>query len=417
MLWHRHTYSMRFSRRQSNILLLAAPVIIAAWLLLFDHAATRASGGDGAHATSQADQCEEHSSTTDEQGKVEHKIGDTYQQQLPGSDLFIEMTYIPGGTFLMGSPANEDGREKNEGPQIEVEVEPFWMATYEITWDQWKEFSKWTAILQTDRPPAVPRDQLADAVTYPSLIWQQETGPVLTRMGENGGYPAIYMSHLAARQFTKWLSLDSGRFYRLPTEAEWEYACRAGATTAYWFGDDPDDLADHDLYLDNSELDDGDPAYRKVGFGRPNPWGLYNMHGNVAEWVLDQYDAELYAKFAGRKVTWREVLQWPETRYPCVMRGGHYDAFPEESRAAYRRFSGENDNIGHPSIPRTVWYLTENDKVGFRIVCPVTEPPTEEKLKYWNNFDPKIEEIIRHDDRIFTVLIEDPKEKDSPSKE
>src|SRR5207253_5739812 len=127
--------------------------------------------------------------------------------------------------------------------------------------------------LDSDKRPAIPAAKMADAVTYPTPMYELEAGPILDRMGRREKFPAVIMSQFAARQYTKWLSKKTGRFYRLPTEAEWEYACRAGTTTAYSFGDDPKQLGDYAWYFDNSAVK-GENAYREVGLKKPNPWGL-----------------------------------------------------------------------------------------------------------------------------------------------
>src|SRR5690606_29433680 len=121
---------------------------------------------------------------------------------------------------------------------------------------------------------------------------------------------------------------QTGRFYRLPTEAEWEYAARAGTTTAYHFGDDPAALGDYAWYAENSEY-----QYQKVGTKKPNPWGLHDMHANVAEHVLDQYLPAAYSGFNdGATNPWNPA----PSRYPTAVRGGHWDADPEKLRSAAR---------------------------------------------------------------------------------
>src|SRR5207302_2029158 len=110
-----------------------------------------------------------------------------------------------------------------------------------------------------------------------------------------------------ARQYTKWLSKKTGRFYRLSCEAEWEYACRAGTTTAYFFGDDSKRLGECGWFFGNSSRPNNDPShpngetgYHKAGQKKPNAWGLYDLYGNVAEWCVDRYDPDWYRGFAGK---------------------------------------------------------------------------------------------------------------------
>jgi formylglycine-generating enzyme required for sulfatase activity len=172
------------------------------------------------------------------------------------------MVPVPGGEFLMGSPETEAERQTDEGPQHKVRVEPFWMGQYEITWDEFELFMytdeerKFKDTIQTD--PVF--DKISDAVSRPTRPYVEMS----FGMGRYG-YPAISMTQHGANKYCQWLSAKTGHFYRLPTEAEWEYACRAGTTTAYSFGEDPSQLSQYGWFEDN-----GDFKYQKVGRKKPN---------------------------------------------------------------------------------------------------------------------------------------------------
>lgn len=248
---------------------------------------------------------------------------------------------------MMGSPTMEKGRKEDEGPQIRVRMEPFYIGKFEVTWAEFGEFLSGYSRIQgagSDKP-AVPRDRWADAVTYPTPLYDLEFGPWFERVGKDAAKPADLMSQFAARQYAKWLSKKTGRFYRLPTEAEWEYACRAGTTTAYSFGADPTKLGDNGWFIDNSKLKDGDTGYRSVGQKKPNGLGVYDMHGNFGEWCIDRYDPQWYARFQARTVDWHDLINWPKSRYPCVIRGGGFDSEAEECRSAARSKSNKRLNL------------------------------------------------------------------------
>lgn len=295
-----------------------------------------------------------------------------YTETIPGTEVKFEMVPIRGGKFLMGSPESEPGRKPDEGPQHEVVVDPFWMGKYEVTW---QEYELWAMKLDMERRRALkqeaqPQDKIADAVAMPTPPYSDMT----FGMGKDG-YPAICMTQFAAKMYCKWLSAKTGRYYRLPTEAEWEYACRAGTTTAYSFGDDASALGEYGWYFDNS-----DDKYHKVGQKKPNPWGLYDMHGNVAEWVLDQHVPNFYAQLAGKPV--ENPLALATTIYPRVVRGGSWDSDAEQLRSAARIGSTPDWKMQDPQIPQSVWYLTDANFVGFRVVRPLRKPTAEEAKKY-----------------------------------
>ena len=305
-----------------------------------------------------------------------------YHERIPGVAVTFEMVPIRGGTFLMGSPEDEDERGKDEGPQREVRVSPFWIEVHEVRWDEYNVFTEQFDAKRRDPDEAkrAPQDPWSDAVSRPTPAYV----PMDFSMGIEG-YPAVCMTQFAAKQYTKWLSMKTGRFYRLPTEAEWEYACRAGTTTAYSWGDDPDEAEDYAWSFDNTP--DG---YAKVMTKKPNPWGLFDMHGNVSEWVLDAHSKD-YSRLGEGVV--EDPLVWPKVLYPRVVRGGSWDDDIEDLRSAKRRKSLKTWKVQDPQLPKSIWYHTDARFVGFRVVRPLVEPPEEEKQKYWEADLPEIREI------------------------
>ena len=305
-----------------------------------------------------------------------------YTELVPGTPARFALVPIPAGKFTMGSPAAEAKRKPPEGPQHEVELAAFWMGRCEVTWDEYAPFQLKLdlAARKQGGEPAAAQDPWADAVSRPTPPYV----PMDFGMGKERS-PAISMTQFAARQYTQWLSMKTGRFYRLPTEAEWEYACRAGTTTAYSFGDDPAELGKHAWYFENSA-----EKYHEVGTKLANPWGLFDMHGNVAEWVLDQYDDAFYASFAKPA---QAPLAWPTKVFPCVVRGGSWDDDADRLRSAARRGSQAAWQQQDPQLPKSIWYLTDAKFVGFRVVRPLVEPTEAEKLRAWSADTDAIREI------------------------
>ncbi len=291
-----------------------------------------------------------------------------------GGELHLDMAPVPGGEFLLGSPETEPGRGELESPRSRVRVGAFWMATHETTWDLYRVF-----MFDTDRGGEEPGAAWADAVSRPTPPYR----PMDFGMGTDG-FPAISMTQFAARHFTKWLSMKTGRFYRLPTEAEWEYACRAGTTTAWSFGDDPSPIDRFAWHAGNSER-----RYHEVAQLEPNAWGLFDLHGNVAEWTLDAY-ADYAAPGEGELLA--NPIAWPLAEYPRSVRGGSWQNEPASLRCAARRGSELSWKRMDPQLPQSVWYHTNARFLGFRVVRPLIPPPGDEQAKYW---DPDVDSVRR----------------------
>ena len=285
----------------------------------------------------------------------------------------------------MGSPDGETHRSADEGPQHEVRIEPFWMGRCEITWNQYEIWGENIDIARRQIFGTAPTelDKVADAVTRPTPPYTDMS----FGMGKQNN-PAICMTQHAARKYCEWLSAKTGHYYRLPTEAEWEYACRAGTKTAYSFGDDVSLLDEYAWHAGNSE-----DSYHPVGRKKANPFGLYDMHGNVAEWVLDQYVPGAYGD---RRQMVADPLVVPLKLFPRVVRGGGWDDSPEMLRSAAREGSSEDWKEQDPQIPQSIWYHTDALGVGFRVVRPLRIPSAEERKAKWDKnlpvqLDPVVE--------------------------
>ena len=305
-----------------------------------------------------------------------------YTEKIPGTDIEFQMVPIPPGEFLMGSPMTEAGRGEDEGPQFKVQIQPFWMGRCEVRWEEYKAFMGLYEVFkefEARKIRPVTDDNRIDAITAPTELYE----PSFTyEYGENPQQPAVTMTQYSAKQYTKWMSGVTGDFYRLPTEAEWEYACRAGTGTAYSFGDDPKKLAEYGWFVGNTDESGTQP----VGKKQPNPWGLYDMHGNAAEWVLDEYSKSEYAKHTGKTLTAKQALAWPTKHYPRIVRGGSWEMTPAQCRSA-ARFSSDVPAWKEydPNVPLSPWWFTNDPArgVGFRLLRSPEKLSRTEKEKFW----------------------------------
>ena len=294
------------------------------------------------------------------------KNNTSYIQSIPGVSVKFGMVAIPGGEFKMGSSANEPGHKNDEGPLHSVKISPFWMSTHEMTWDLYELF------VYQDYDETTSLN--VDAITRPSKPYLDMT----FGMGKEG-HPAVGMTQFNALQFCKWLYTRTGIFYRLPTEAEWEYACRSGSQTSYYFGNDTAKLSDYAWLKSNSF-----EKTHTVGNKKPNQWGLYDMHGNVAEWTLDQYVADYYSKIRDKAI---DPLAKAESLYPHVVRGGSFEDDASALRSAARRGSDPDWKRIDPQIPKSNWWFPEAPFVGIRLVRPLV-PPSKDEIDIFYNQKP-----------------------------
>ena len=300
--------------------------------------------------------------------KSAQQVPETFVQRIPGTDVTLIMALVTGGVFIMGSPDGEPGRDSDEGPRRTVALDPFWIGIHEVTHEQFSIYRY--RRLDSEASELTGERFDVDAVSRPSPPYED---PAHGMGGDDR--PATGMTQWAALQYARWLSLKTGRLYRLPTEAEWEYACRAGTETAFPFGDMPQTLDAHAWYAANS----GDRV-QAVGRKSANAWGVHDMLGNVAEWTMDQYDAAAYA-------TWPDSVRapWarPTSEHPRTVRGGAFDDDPDALRCSDRLESTLRWKRRDPQLPKSRWWNTDSPHVGFRLVSPDRAFTIEEIRFFW----------------------------------
>ena len=295
---------------------------------------------------------------------VEDSIFEAYTQKIPGTQVTFDMTPIPAGTFQMGSNMSTENDQK---PAHEVKLDAFWMGTHEVTWDAFELFLDKNYELMISEEPI---GTVVDGLSRPSLPYLDMT----FGMGKEGK-PAIGMTQYGAIQYCHWLYLKTGIFYRLPTEAEWEYAAKAGSTGFFFFGNDASQLDQYAWTKENSQ-----GITHPVGQKKPNPWGLYDIYGNVHEWTSDQYDPAYYSRSP------KDNPSNPSLKlYPRVIRGGSYQTPADELTASKRYFSKPDWKRIDPQIPKSQWWFPEAPFLGLRLVRPLMPPSPEEIKAYYTH--------------------------------
>lgn len=301
-----------------------------------------------------------------------------FTEYIPETSVSFDLVAIPGGTFVMGSPEDEPFREEDEGPQVQVKLSPFWMGKTEVSWDEYEAFYAATSKEGRTDSRAIMTSQEVDGITGPTPPYE----PPDQNWGR-GSRPAITMTHHAATVYCEWLSEVTGKTYRLPTEAEWEYAARGGTQTPYFFEGSPKKYSSRgflkgifkpDTTTINSyviyELNSSAQTQLPTMVD-PNPFGLLNMLGNVHEFCSDWYAAGAFATYGDQLVV---DPQGPDSGVEHVIRGGSFQSDAANARSAER---GQTDHVGwmvtDPQMPKSLWWYSDVKDVGFRVVCEYSE--------------------------------------------
>lgn len=280
----------------------------------------------------------------------------------------FEMLPVKSGSFTW---------KGEEDDTLEVTLSAFWMGQTEVTWEEYEPFMLTEIPRQKDGQVL---DFMREHIKNDIDFFARPTPPYhpMTYGMTRDDHPAISMTQHAANKYCQWISYQTGHFYRLPTEAEWEYACRAGSKAKYSWGDDSAEVTKYAWV-------GGEAAsyYQKPAQKKPNAWGFYDMHGNVSEWTLDQYVPNRKSYFGKEKV----VNPWVKATkpYPHVAKGGHWKQPLNDVIASARQQSDPKWKASDPQSPKSQWYHTNAPWLGMRLVRPVKMPTAEEMYHYWNS--------------------------------
>jgi formylglycine-generating enzyme required for sulfatase activity len=295
--------------------------------------------------------------------------GDVRTINIPGTQVQFNMVFVQAGKYEVGSPETEEGRSGDEGPRHNVALSGYWIGQLELTDEEYAVFRYPDRDADTTAVPGAVYS--VDGVSRPSPPYED---PAFGMGGS--GKPAVGMTQWGALHYAHWLTEKTGIFFRLPTEAEWETACRAGSDDIFGFGDDASKLTNFAWNEANSS-----DKLQNVGEKEPNPWGLFDMHGNAAEWTMDEYQSDYYSSFD----TDGAIDPWslPTRLHPRTVRGGSFYDGASDMRCATRLESTLNWKRRDPQIPKSFWWNTDAPFLGFRLVAPEQGMSAEDQIEFW----------------------------------
>lgn len=293
-----------------------------------------------------------------------------FEETIPGTAVSFQMKAVPGGTFQMGSPEKESFRNDDESPVRNVTLSPFFMAEVEVTWDEY-----WAFYAETMSEGRTPPAQVYANNSNPDVDAISGPTPPFGLPDQGWGYgsrPAITMTHYAAETYCLWLSKKTGKHYRLPTEAEWEYAARGGTDTPYFFEGSPKDYSNEGFWrkfigpktaiISDYVIYDTNRTQEPTAV-KANPFGLKNMLGNVMEYCADKYSPTAYSSGNATNPLNTDGEEF-------VVRGGSYSSDAKEVRIAARNHTRHNDWLKtDPQQPKSIWWYSDVKGIGFRVVC------------------------------------------------